>query len=121
MSKQKGSGDDIWPESSQTFGYVRARKRHIVHMDGFIERTKAESTTGMFRTGVLNLFFFALALMVTPIERFIDFDKSILVKFACRGLFLGLRLHSLALLPKNDDCFKSRQKRLKSNFLRYLL
>ena len=46
MAKQKVNGQDIWPESSQTFGYVRARKRHIVHMDGFIERTKAESITG---------------------------------------------------------------------------
>lgn len=71
MAKQKGSGDDIWPESSQTFGYVRARKRHIVHMDGFIERTKAESSTGSGEPTKLGITNFSI--------NFDALDKNLLV------------------------------------------
>jgi hypothetical protein len=31
---KEGDADiaDLWPESSQTFGYLRAKKRHALHL-----------------------------------------------------------------------------------------
>ena len=46
MSGSQVNGQEIWPESSQTFGYVRARKRHTVLMEGFLERASGESNAG---------------------------------------------------------------------------
>jgi hypothetical protein len=43
MKENQSNGSEIWPESSQTFGYVRARKRHTIHMEGFLERAAIES------------------------------------------------------------------------------
>jgi hypothetical protein len=43
MKENQSNGSEIWPESSQTFGYVKARKRHTIHMEGFLERAAIES------------------------------------------------------------------------------
>ena len=46
MSGSQANGQEIWPESSQTFGFVRARKRHTVIMEGFLERASGETNAG---------------------------------------------------------------------------
>ena len=46
MSGSQVNGQEIWPESSQTFGFVRARKRHTVIMEGFLERASGETNAG---------------------------------------------------------------------------
>ena len=46
MSGNQVNCQEIWPESSQTFGFVRARKRHTVIMEGFLERASGETNAG---------------------------------------------------------------------------
>ena len=46
MVDGEGDGFESWPESSQTFSYIRARKRHVLHFDGILERAKLEAENG---------------------------------------------------------------------------
>ena len=48
MVDKDGDGFESWPESSQTFTYVRARKRHVLHFDGILERAKLENDNSRF-------------------------------------------------------------------------